>query len=354
MKVNLYDDYYCGGYMIRVIKQAQCDDRKLFNIATSLYLYPTAILAHHFGIFEYIAKDNKSPSEICAFIGIELRSVEVVMAVVLALELVEFEDGRYRLTKVTEEFLLKESPNYCGYYWDLIYSTGDNFSLANLENVMRKSEIQEEGKENLFEESIYSTEKAEAFTKAMHGISIGAASVWPNKLNLANYHCMLDIGGGSGIHSVGAVTRWPHLRATIYDLAPVGRITAGFIKSYGLEESISIHIGDMWSGSYPDADLHFYSNVLHDWPEQKNVFLTQKSYDALPHGGRIIIHEILFNGDIPGPLAVAGFNVTMLSWSQGKQYSFSEIKQLLHRAGFRDIEIIPASGYFSLITGIKP
>ncbi|AKP33889.1 methyltransferase [Yersinia aleksiciae] len=340
--------------MIRVIKKAQCDDKTLFNIATSLYLYPTAILAHHFGIFEFIAKDNKNASEICAFIGIELRSVEVVMAVVVALELVELEDGRYKLTKVTEEFLLKKSPNYCGHYWDLIYSTGDNFSLANLEQVVRTRETQDEEQVTLFEESIYNTEKAEAFTKAMHGISVGAASVWPDKLNLADYHCMLDIGGGSGVHSVGAVTRWPHLRAIIYDLAPVGRITSGFIKSYGLEENISIHIGDMWSEPYPDADLHFYSNVLHDWPAQKNLFLTKKSYDALPHGGRIIIHEMLFDDDVAGPLAVAALNVTMLIWSQGKQYSRSEMKQILYSAGFRDIEILPAAGYFSIITGVKP
>lgn len=340
--------------MIRVIKKSQCDDKTLFNIATSLYLYPTAILAHHFGIFEYIAKDNKNASEICAFIGIELRSVEVVMAVVLALELVELEDGRYKLTKVTEEFLLKKSPNYCGYYWDLIYCIGDNFSLASLENVMRKPDRQKEEEETLFEESVYHTEKAGAFTKAMHGVSIGAASVWPDKLNLADYHCMLDIGGGSGVHSVGVVTRWPNIRGIIYELATVGGITTDFIKSYGLEKRILIHIGDMWSEPYPEADIHFYSNVLHDWPEQKNIFLTKKSYDALPHGGRIIIHEMLFNDDISGPLAVAGYNVTMLSWSQGKQYSYSEMKQILHCAGFCDIEIIPAFGYFSLITGVKP
>lgn len=340
--------------MIRVIKKAQGDDKTLFNIATSLYLYPTAILAHHFGIFEFIAKDNKNASEICTFIGIELRSVEVVMAVVLALELVELDKGGYKLTKVTEEFLLKKSPNYCGDYWDLIYSTGDNFSLANLESVMRKHDTQDEAQETLFEESIYHTEKAEAFIKAMHGVSIGAASIWPNKLNLMDNHCMLDIGGVSGAHSVGVVTRWPNLRGIIYDIATVGRITTDFIKSYGLEERISIQIGDMWSDPFPAADIHFYSNVLHDWPMPENLFLTQKSYDVLPRGGRIIIHETLFNDETPGPLAVAGFNVTMLIWSQGKQYSHSEMRQMLHAAGFCDIEILPAFGYFSIITGVKP
>lgn len=219
---------------------------------------------------------------------------------------------------------------------------------------MRNSETPVNQETALFEESIYDAEKAEAFTHAMHGLSIWAASIWPDKLNLADYHCMLDIGGGSGAHSIGVVTRWPHIRGIIYDIAAVGRVAANVIQSYGLEENISIHIGDMWSEPFPNADIHFYSNVFHDWPEQNVTFLTQKSYDALPRGGRIIIHEMLFNDDAPGPLSVAGFNVAMLSWSQGKKYSRSEMKQLLEMAGFCVIEILPAFSDFSIITGVKP
>ncbi|CRY56060.1 Hydroxyneurosporene-O-methyltransferase [Yersinia intermedia] len=340
--------------MTRMIKKVQCDDKPLMSIITGLYLYPIAILAHHFGVFEHIAKGNKGLSDVCAFLSIKSRAAKAMMEVIRALDLVKIENNVYKLTMLAEEFLLKKSPNYCGDAWDLIYTTSDNFSLIHLEKVMRETDTPVNQETTLFEESLYNAEKAEAFTHAMHGLSIGAASVWPDKLNLADYHCMLDIGGGSGAHSIGAVTRWPHLRGIIHDIAEVSRVAAKVIKSYGLEKNISIHIGDMWSEPFPDADIHFYSNVFHDWPEQKVIFLIQKSYDALPHGGRMIIHEMLFNDDAPGPLTVAGFNVTMLSWSQGKKYSRSEINKLLEMAGFCDIEILPVFSDFSIMTGVKP
>jgi hypothetical protein len=38
----------------------------------------------------------------------------------------------------------------------------------------------------------------------MHSASIGPAMVWPRKVDLAKNLIMLDIGGGSGAHSIGA------------------------------------------------------------------------------------------------------------------------------------------------------
>ena len=47
---------------------------------------------------------------------------------------------------------------------------------------------------------------------------------------------------------------------------------------------------------------HFYSNIFHDWPPEKCSFLTRKSFDALPPGGRLVVHEMLYDDDKKGPL----------------------------------------------------
>ncbi|AVX40049.1 hypothetical protein DA391_21845 [Yersinia massiliensis] len=62
---------------------------------------------------------------------------------------------------------------------------------------------------------------------------------------------------------------------------------------------------------------------------------------------------MLFNDSEPGPLTVAGFNAALLSWSQGKKYAHSEMKQMLQIPGFCDIEILPTFSDFSVITGVK-
>jgi hypothetical protein len=70
-------------------------------------------------------------------------------------------------------------------------------------------------------------------------------------------------------------------------------------------------------------------------------------------GGRIIIHEMLFNDDGTGPFPVAAFNVDMLVAMPGQQYSGRELETMLREAGFTSIEVKPTFGYWSVVTGRK-
>ena len=133
---------------------------------------------------------------------------------------------------------------------------------------------------------------------------------------------MLDVGGGSGAHAIGAVTHWPHLRAVVFDLEPVCEVAREFIAKAGLQDRIETQSGDMWEDPFPEADLHFYSNIYHDWSREKGA---------------------------------VGFTILMLVWSaDGGQYSGRELSEMLTDAGFRQIETKPTFGYHSIVTGVKP
>lgn len=165
---------------------------------------------------------------------------------------------------------------------------------------------------------------------------------------------MLDVAGGSGAHSIGAVSRWPKLSAVVFDVAPVCEVAAEMVSKYRLQARVGTHVGDMWNDPFPVADLHFYSMIFHDWPAEKCRFLAKKSFEALDPGGRIIVHEMLFNRDRTGPFPVAAFNIAMLLWCEGEQYSGREISSMLRDAGFKKIEVKPTFGYWSIVTGVKP
>jgi hypothetical protein len=179
------------------------------------------------------------------------------------------------------------------------------------------------------------------------------ALAWPKHVELSGCRAILDIGGGSGAHSIGAVIAWPRLCAIVLDLPIVCDIAKGFIRQYGLEERISTHPGNSFSDPFPPADVHFYGMIFHDWPPEKCRFLARKSFEALPPDGRIIIHEMLFKDDRTGPFPVAAFNVDMLVAMPGQQYSGKEISGMLAEAGFADIDVKPTFGYWSIVTGLK-
>ena len=93
--------------------------------------------------------------------------------------------------------------------------------------------------------------------------------------------------------------------------------------------------------------------IFHDWPPDKCRYFADKSFNSLPRGGRIIIHEMLFNDDRTGPFPVAAFNVDMLVAMPGQQYSGGELETMLREAGFVSTEVKPTFGYWSVGTGRK-
>ena len=188
----------------------------------------------------------------------------------------------------------------------------------------------------------------------MHSISMAPAMAWPRATDLSKCKVMLDVAGGSGAHCIGAVTRWPKLSAIVFDIAPVCEVANEIAQQAGLQDRISTHIGDMWNDPFPPADIHFYSYIYHDWPPDKCRTLSHKSFESLNSGGRLIVHEVLYNKDKTGPFAAAAYTMIMLGWTTGRQYSGRELSEMLREAGFKDIRVKPTFGYLSIVTGVKP
>jgi hypothetical protein len=76
--------------------------------------------------------------------------------------------------------------------------------------------------------------------------------------------------------------------------------------------------------------------VLHDWDEPVVRQLLGKSFEALPPGGLIVIHDAFLSAAKNGPLHVAEYSVLLMHSCEGRCYSTGEMEQYLVDAGFRD------------------
>jgi acetylserotonin N-methyltransferase len=100
---------------------------------------------------------------------------------------------------------------------------------------------------------------------------------------------------------------------------------------------------------------HFLSNIFHDWSDATCLLLARKSFDALPAGGYILLHEMLMDEDGCGPLTTACFSMLMLQGTRGRQYTLTELRGFLKAAGFVDVSSqTTGGGYYSLVSARKP
>jgi hypothetical protein len=330
------------------------DDRPIQEIAVSLLTASSLLVAHDLKLFSLLAEKSRTLLEICEACNIARRPAEALTSMCVSLGLLQLRDSRIALTPVAEDYLLETSPSYWGGALDFAKANYSLYSFESLKKAVLTNSSQVYGGKGLFPSHEEQAALARTFTRMMHGCSVGPALAWPNAVELSANRVMLDIGGGSGVHAMSAVRRWPALQAVVLDLPPVCELATEYITREGLQDSVTTHVGDMWNDPFPSADVHFYSWIYHDWPPENGRFLTEKSFRSLPSGGRLIVHELLLNDDKTGPAAVAAYSLIMLLATDGQEYSGRELSVMLAEAGFVGIEVKHTFGYWGIVTGRKP
>jgi hypothetical protein len=275
------------------MRRPRTDTRLLDDITLGLSGYWAVLVAHDLKLFPLLAANPCTLPEVCDRLPLARRPAEALLIVCVSLGLIQVHDGHYGLTPLAEDHLLDSSPTYFGGLLDLWITNASLLSFESVKRVLLTDASQPYGEGEMFQSHAAQADLARAFTWAMHSNSMGPALVWPDTLDLSGHTLMLDVGGGSGAHCIGATRRWPH-------------------------------------------------------------FLTLKSFASLAPGGRIILHERLLNDEKTGPFAIAALSVAMLLWTEGEQYSGRELSAMLAEAGFIDIEVKPTWGYWSIVTGRKP
>ena len=149
---------------------------------------------------------------------------------------------------------------------------------------------------------------AEEFTAAMNTRGLLTAPALAQQLDLSRHQRLLDIAGGSGVFACALAERFPELRASVLEKAPVDRIAARSIQRRGLGDRVDTVIGDMLAEPLPGGyDVHLLSNVVHDWDDDVVRQLLGASAAALPPGGLLIIHDTFLNATKTGPLPIAEY-----------------------------------------------
>lgn len=335
------------------IPKASTDERLLWNIVFASAGNRVLLVAHNLKLFPLLASKPLTLTNICEAIAIQQRPAEVLLTVLTSIGLVQVQNGFYSLTSLAQDYLLESSPTYFGGFLEMLFTNDHLCSVESLKKAVLTNSAQVYDNGQLFVSHEEQAEKARAFTYAMHGHSMGSALAWPELIDLSEHKLLVDIGGGSGAHAIGATLKWSNLQAIVLDLPPVCEVAQEIITNYGLQSRIKTQTLNWWNDDFPVADLHFYSDIYHDWSPEKCRFLTQKSFDSLEFGGRILLHEMLYDDQKTGPYPTAAYNMAMLLWTEGQQYSGHELSVMLKEAGFTDIKIQPSRGYWSLISGRK-
>ena len=311
----------------------------------------------HLDLFTALADNPADLPSICRLFSIRPRPASTLCTLLVANGLLRRDgNGILHVTDTAREFLVSGSPfDARPYYASIAEKPGVADFLTVLRTDRPANWPGEEGEAD-WHAAMRTEAFAESFTAAMdcrgRVLGPGLVAALAGSKPGGQPHRLLDVGGGSAVYSIAVARSFPQARATVLEASPVDRIARRTISAAGLDGRIDVVTADMFTDSWPaDHDTHLFSNVLHDWNEADCRRLLAKSVAALPHGGRLLIHDMLLDDDKSGPLWAAEYAVLLTTVTQGRLYSAAEIGGWLADLGMRIVARAPTALDRSLLIG---
>lgn len=334
---------------------ATSDDRLIWDTWLAQYRLPVLTVADEVGTFAAISSQALSTADLAAALKVDARALQIHLGLLAALGFVERREGHWRATAASRTWM---HPQAEGYYGPMLGIFREREPLhAQLLATLRTGGRPEGHISSVdeWERGAMTPEFATFITAFMNAHSQAAARGVAAQPLFAGVRSLLDVGGGSGVFPIQLAKAWPKLRATVMEITQVCAEADQYIAAAGVQKQVNTQAVNMFVEEWPKGhDAHFFSNIFHDWSDATCRLLARKSFEALPSGGRILLHEMLMDDDGCGPLAPAAFSMMMLLGTKGRQYSLPELRGFLEAAGFTGVESWrTGGGYYSLVMARK-
>ena len=328
---------------------------KLLELGLGFWNSKALLSAVELDVFTHLGDGARDAAELTERLGLHPRSAVDFLDALVALQVLEREDGLYRNTYDTGLFLDSTKPGYIGGVLQMANSRLYPF-WGSLTEALRSGLPQNEAKQGLDPfESIYQNERVlRAFLKSMTGFSLGAAKVIARKFPWHDYGSVMDIGTAQGALVVEVASTHSHLTAGGFDLPAVRPVFDEYVAQHGLQDRVRFHPGNFLSSGCPSADVLVMGHILHDWDLAQKRELIAKCYEALPSGGCLIIYDAIIDDEHRKNAFGLLMSINMLIETPGGfDYTAAQCRAWMAEVGFKEIRVEPLLGPDSMIIGIR-
>jgi predicted O-methyltransferase YrrM len=336
------------------------DHGPILQTAFAFWNSKVLLTAVQFGLFTALGDRQMSGEELGAELGLHPRAISDFFDALVAMQFLGREgDGpsaKYFNTLAGSLYLVQGSPRYIG---GILVMLNDRLFKYwhDLPEALRTGRPQNEikhGQKGMFEELYAEIARLEQFMGAMTGLSRINFEAFAARFDFTKFKTLCDVGGATGLLSIEAAKKNPHLRCISFDLPPVEPIAQKHIAAAGLRDRITTASGDFFRDPLPKADVITMGMILHDWNLEKKMQLIRAAYDALPPGGAFVAIEALIDDARRQNVFGLLMSLNMLiEFGDAFDYSGADFRAWCSEVGFKRFEVIHLAGPSSAAVAYK-
>jgi hypothetical protein len=327
----------------------------IFNLGFGFWASKALLSAVELGLFTELAKGPAYLADLSRRLGLHERSARDFLDALVALKMLDREDGRYSNTAETDLFLDRAKQSYVGGLLEMANSRLYG-SWAFLTEALKTGRNQNEAKESddVFAALYAVPDRLRGFLAAMSGVSLGAAQAIAAKFPWKDYKTFADIGTAQGMVPVTIARAHPQLSGAGYDLPEVKPIFEEFIAQHGMQERVKFLSGNFFTDFLPTADVLIMGHILHDWNLAEKRMLLEKAHAALPQGGALIVYESMIDDERRENAFGLLMSLNMLiETTGGFDFTGADCQGWMRDAGFSQTRVEPLTGSDSMVVAIK-
>lgn len=341
---------------MRQLELPDQQDTDMWDIWMSIYHLSIVSVADELELFNCIHHEEYSIGKIANKLEIHPRAIQILAEPLVALNFLNKNNQKFSLTHVAKYYLLPDSPFYWGAILLGLRQQNQHQKILNaIKNSSKQLLFNDKNFSDMWKDGSLSSEAANIFTAKMQATSLAPALGAFASETFKNTKHLLDVGAGSGCFSIAFVQKYPHHKATIFELPAVCEIAKTYLNKSKSSNNILIHAGNFFhQEDWPRGhDGVLLSQIMHDWPIDHCKQILTHAYNSLPPGGHIYIHEMLLDTDRISPLTTACFDLLMFINHNAQQFTKNELFLLLIDVGFKNPSMHKTFGYYSVVSAIR-
>jgi hypothetical protein len=327
----------------------------IMQVGMGFWPSKTLLSAVELGVFSTLADAPADLPTLQRKLALHQRSARDFLDTLVALKLLERDNGVYRNTADTDLFLDRAKPSYIGGVLEMANARLYGF-WGSLTEALRSGELQNEGKGggDFFAALYAEPDRLRGFLTAMSGISAGAAHAIAAKFPWRDYKTFMDLGSAQGMVPATLAQAHPHLTGIGFDLPPVKPVFEEFIAHRAVADRVRFQGGSFFEDALPKVDVIVMGHILHDWDLAQKKLLLGKVFDALPKGGAVIVYDAIIDDDRRENAFGLLMSLNMLIETPGGfDYTGEDCQNWMREAGFSKMRVEPLVGPDSMVIGLK-
>ncbi len=326
---------------------------KLLEMIDAAWKAQAIYVAAELGVADHLADGPRGAAALAVALDAHEPSLERLLRALVTLGLcIEAEDGAFALTPLGGK-LTGDDPGSLrawarwagGHLWPL-------WGELRYSVMTGRSARQHLYGTRGFEHLERDPEAAAIFNQAMRELSRLHAAEIVRSYDFSPLRTIADIGGGHGELIAAIVREHGGVRGILFDQPQAIEGSRRHLEALGLTERVECIAGDFFESVPQGSDAYLLKSVIHDWDDEHALQILASCRAAIAPGARLLLVERVIPdrvGDHPTHQAAVRVDLTMLIGHGSGERREGEFRDLLRRAGFEVLRLVPAGIHFHVI-----